>query len=397
MQRRTRSFLPFTLLVLLGLSIALPAPAPAQTAPPDQVAPPAQELQPQQRLDPAQRRLLESIARDTWNFYQYGAGVNGDTGLPLDNIGFYGAPAEGNYTSPTNIGVYLWSIFAAQDMHLINRHEALMRISKTITTVERLRKWQGFLLSWYDPRNGHCINGPNGTDCENSSLSGQFISNVDNGWYGAGLVVTRQALSETQCNECRDLVRRVTALLNAMNYGVFYDAGNQCTDITAGQMYGGWIVDQGPATFHYGLLNTETRITAYMGIGTHTMPGDVWWRTWRTLPTTNPPHPPSGCAIDTANFDWQGQYPPHGYYTTYNDPQSGQPFTVFEGHYVYAGTATFGDIHFVPSWGGSEFEGLMPNLVVPETTWGPRSFGLNDLRYAQMEAAWPLEGLGYPV
>ena len=134
-----------------------------------------------------------------------------------------------------------------------------------------------------------------------------------------------------------------------------------------------------------------------MGIGTHTMPGDVWWRTWRVLPTTNPPHPTTGCAIDTANFDWQGQYPPHGYYTTINDPQSGQPFTVLEGHYVYTGTTTFGNIEFVPSWGGSQFEGLMPNLVVPETTWGPQGFGLNDVRYAQMEAAWPVEGLNYPV
>ena len=70
---------------------------------------------------------------------------------------------------------------------------------------------------------------------------------------------------------------------------------------------------------------------------------------------------------------------------------------MLEGHYVYTGTAAYGDIHFVPSWGGSEFEGLMPNLVVPETTWGPRNFGLNDLRYAQMEAAWPIEGLHYPV
>jgi len=30
----------------------------------------------------------------------------------------------------------------------------------------------------------------------------------------------------------------------------------------------------------------------------------------------------------------------------------------------------------------------MPNLVVPETVWGPRSFGLNDLRYAQAQAAY---------
>jgi hypothetical protein len=28
------------------------------------------------------------------------------------------------------------------------------------------------------------------------------------------------------------------------------------------------------------------------------------------------------------------------------------------------------------------FEGLMANLVVPETAWGPHSFGLDDLRWA---------------
>ncbi|MFL5734306.1 MAG: hypothetical protein ACJ78Q_14055, partial [Chloroflexia bacterium] len=378
MKRSGKTLRVAMLVALAVLTVALPARTQAGSDTGVQAGSP-------QTFTPQQRRTLEAIAADTWRFYGYDADIDPNTDLPRDNIGLYGAPAQGNYTSPTNIGLYLWSIVAAQDMHLINRAEALDRLSSAITTVERLRKWNGFLLSWYDTTNGHCITAPGGTDCENGPISGQLISTVDNGWYGAGLVVTRQALSETQCRECRSLVSRVSALLDAMNYGVFYDAGNQCNDITAGQMYGGYIVDQGPAGFHYGLLNTETRITAYMGIGTHTMPGDVWWRTWRTLPTTNPPHPPTGCAIDTANFDWQGQYPPHGTYVTYNDPQSGHPFIVFEGHYVYTGTTTFGDIPFVPSWGGSEFEGLMANLVVPETTWGPRSFGLNDLRYAQME------------
>src|SRR5205085_229490 len=56
-----------------------------------------------------------------------------------------------------------------------------------------------------------------------------------------------------------------------------------------------------------------------------------------------------------------------------------------------------GNIQFVPSWGGSMFEGLMPNLVVPETTWGTHNFGLNDKNYTQMEIEWALHGLGYPV
>ncbi len=118
------------------------------------------------------------------------------------------------------------------------------------------------------------------------------------------------------------------------------------------------------------------------------MSGAVWWRTWRTLPATATAPPPG---FTTANFDWQGQYPPQGSYATVTDPRSGQPYTVFEGHYTYNG------IPFVPSWGGSMFEGLMPNLVVPETTWGPQSFGLNDKNYARVQMSWATQGLGYPV
>jgi hypothetical protein len=140
-------------------------------------------------------------------------------------------------------------------------------------------------------------------------------------------------------------------------------------------MYGGWIVGQGPAGFHYGLLNTETRIAAYIGIGTHGMPGDVWWRTWRTLP---------------ASFDWQTQ-PPQGPTVTVHDPQSGKAFDVVEGHYTYGG------VDYVPSWGGSEFEALMPNLVVPETKWGPASFGANDRNYALASISYAQNALHYPV
>ena len=393
MHRRMRQLLPVVLIALIAVAGAAPAPLRAQTTTPGAAAPVAGTP----GLNSSQHQTLLSLARDVWKFYGYDADIDPPTGLPRDNIGFDGAPPQGNYTSPTNIGVYLWSIVAALDMHLVSHAEALQRFSLTLGTVEHLRKWNGFLLSWYDTTNGHCLTGPGGQDCENGSISGQLISTVDNGWYGAGLVVTRQALGAMHCPECQDLAQRASVLLQAMNYGQFFDYGDQCADITAGQMYGGWIIDQGPAGFHYGNLNTETRIAAYMGIGTHTMPGDVWWRTWRTLPSTNPPPPPTGCAMDTANFDWQGQYPPHGYYTTYNDPQSGQPFQVFEGHYVYTDTAEFGSIPFVPSWGGSMFEGLMPNLVVPETAWGTQSFGLNDVRYAQMQVAWAREGLHYPV
>jgi Putative glucoamylase/Protein of unknown function (DUF3131) len=320
---------------------------------------------PSHELSHDQLQQLQAIARDTWRFFD--ADTDPATHLPLDNIGLNGAPARGAYTSPTNIGVYFWSVVAAHDMGVIDRRAELDRVTATLAEVERLSKWNGFLFSWYSTTNGHHIDSPGGPDLEGQPAKGQLISTVDNGWYASGLILVRQEFPE--------LAQRATALLNAMDFSFFYDAGVPSNpQITDGQMFGGYIADTGPANFHYGLLNTETRIAAYIGIGTHRMPGNVWWRTWRTLP---------------ASFDWQAQVP-QGATVTYRDPQSGKPFDVFEGHYSYGGMS------FVPSWGGSMFESLMPALVVPENEWGPRSFGLNDVVYAKAQIAYAQQALHFP-
>jgi hypothetical protein len=43
------------------------------------------------------------------------------------------------------------------------------------------------------------------------------------------------------------------------------------------------------------------------------------------------------------------------------------------------------------------FEGLMNDQIIPETTWGPKSFGLNDKLYAQAQIAYAQQTLHYPV
>jgi hypothetical protein len=50
---------------------------------------------------------------------------------------------------------------------------------------------------------------------------------------------------------------------------------------------------------------------------------------------------------------------------------------VWEGHYTDSRTG----LRFVPTFAGGMFEGLMANLGVPETEWGLRSFGLDDVRW----------------
>ena len=351
-----------------------------------------------------QRANLMRIAQDTWSFYN--ADVDPNTHLPLDNLTYAGGSptptSYGRYTSAANIGVYLWAVVAANDLGLISRRTASTLLAATLSEVATLKRSNGFLYQWYDTTTGQIIRNPGDVNCTTEPTptfdNCYFISNVDNGWYASGLVVVRQAMPE--------LRRLVEGLFSPMNFGLFYDAraethcntnpaiaGNQPT----GQMYGGYYVDQPPdqATnwthyYHNGALYSDPRISAYIGMGLRQMPGNVWWRSWRTLP---PKAPYADCQSTDPDFSWQGQWPPSGSWQTYTDPQSGGLFNVWEGHYVYPGSS----LSFVPTFGGGMFEGLMANEVVPETTWGPHSFGLADARIAQVQIKYTNEQLRSPV
>ncbi|WP_426518189.1 glucoamylase family protein [Diaminobutyricibacter sp. McL0618] len=336
-------------------------------------------------LTDAQRADLLGVARDTWSFYK--TDIDPHTNLPMDNIG--PGTTLGTYTSAANIGVYLDAVVSAGDLKLVTRPEERRLISSLLTSVSTLKSSHGFLLQWYDTTNGHAIMNPGQADCTTQPTPQRdncsFLSAVDNGWYATGLMVARSALPE--------LRSQIDPLLGAMDFSIFYDnraqtncntnpaVGNQPT----GQMYGGYYAGQGPADYHNGAIYSDPRIAMYAGMGLHQMPGDVWWRTWRTLP-------PKQCPTDP-DFSWQGQWPVAGYWQTIKDPQSGKPFNVWEGHYTYPGTSTT----FIPTWGGGMFEALMANEIVPETSWGKTGFGLADVRAAQVQQKYATEQLHFPV
>ncbi|HWG61304.1 MAG TPA: glucoamylase family protein [Streptosporangiaceae bacterium] len=355
-------------------------------------------------LSSAQRANLLNIASDTWKFYS--ADVDPVTNLPMDNLTFAGGSATptgyGRYTSAANIGVYLWAVVSARDLGLISSTQAISRIQATLNEVAQLKRFDGFLYQWYDTTTGGVIRNPGDINCSSETTptfdNCYFISNVDNGWYASGLIVVRQALPQ--------LAGLVDRLMAPMNFGIFYDnraethcntnpaiPGNQPT----GQMYGGYFVGLPPDSasnslhyYHNGAFYSDPRISAYIGMGMHQMPGNVWWRSWRELP---PPAPYADCQSTDPDFSWQGQWPMSGSWQSYTDPQSGQQFNVWEGHYVYPGSR----LSFIPTFSGGMFEGLMPNEVVPETSWGPNSFGLADARTVQVQIKYATEQLHYPV
>jgi hypothetical protein len=355
-------------------------------------------------LTQAQRANLLAVARDTWNFYT--ADIDQATNLPMDNITYAGGSTTpttfGQYTSAADIGVYLWAVVSARDLGIISNQEAIARIRATLTEVSQLKRYDGFLYQWYDTTNGDVLSNPGDADCAANAAPAfnncSFVSNVDNGWYASGLIVVREAIPQ--------LRGLADSLIAPMNFGIFYDnrAETECNTNPAipgnqptGQMYGGYYVGLPPTQgdnytnyYHNGAFYSDPRISAYMGMGLHQMPGNVWWRSWRILP---PKAPFAACQSTDPDFSWQGQWPMGGYWQTYTDPQSGQKFDVWEGHYTYPGT----HLTFIPTYSGGMFEALMPNIVIPETSWGTHSFGLADLRTAEVQIKYATQELHYPV
>ena len=325
-------------------------------------------------LSRADESTLRGYAADTWRSMV--ALVSPATGLPADNMNDdLTAASRSRYTSPTNIGAYLWSTVVARDLSIIGRAEAHTRLASTLSTLGRLDRHpaSGMFYNWYDPATGTKLR----VWPVDGSTVNPFLSSVDNGWLAAALMVVRTAEPS--------LRRQAEALLAPMDFGFFYNPdakgpgqpglirGGFWDELPPGCSVVGNYRGRGPDVWytcnHYDTTNTEPRIAAYIGIARGQIPPQEYFATWRTFP-------------DTCDWGWQKQQPV-GVDRTYLG------VTVFEGAYQYAGE------RFVPTWGGDMFEALMPALFVPEEQWGPRSWGRNHPAYVHGQIAFGLQEAGY--
>lgn len=302
---------------------------------------------------------LQRWATDTWRSLD--AMTDPAVGLPADNIDGALDPATASgHTSPTNIGGYLWSTLAARGLGIISSDEARTRLATTVGTLERLDRNapSGMFYNWYSPADGHLLTAwP-----EDGSVVHPFLSTVDNGWLAAALRMV--------ANGEPSLTDRAMRLYDSMDFGVFFDPTPYTPALPAGTNKGGFWEQQpgdtcasqrapfsgsGPDVFYtchwYDTTVSESRIATYLGIVNGQIPASGLYGTFRTMP--------AGC-----DFSWQEQSPV-GENRVYDG------LTVYEGAYRYDG------MQFVPSWGGSMFEALMPDLLVPEEQWGPTSWGVN--------------------
>ncbi len=321
-----------------------------------------------------QSTRVRGWAADTWRSLV--AMTDARTGLPADNIneGLTAGDRSG-YTSPTNIGGYLWSAVVARDLGLISRGECTRRLRQTLSTLLRMEHHEpsGMFYNWYDESTGDKLTiWP--TD---GNRVDPFLSSVDNGWLGAALKVVM-----TADRGAAPLAKR---LFRRMRWDAFYDTN---ASRKPGLMHGGFFVVQPPnrtdgfygnhigvgpdvwlTNHHYDTTVSETRITSYLGIMTGQVPANHYFAMWRTFPAD-------------CGWNWQ-EMQPVGENRTYLGVD------VYEGAYTYRG------MHIVPGWGGSMFEELMPDMFVPESSWAPRSWGLNHPLHVRAQREHGLDEAGY--
>jgi cyclic beta-1,2-glucan synthetase len=134
----------------------------------------------QRALSDRDRRLLRSVARKTWRYYEAFV-TEADAWLPPDNYQENPEPCLARRTSPTNIGMTLLSTLAAHDLGYVTTQALIRRLDNTLTTLEGLERHEGHVLNWYDT-------------ATLAPLQPRYVSTVDSGNLAAALIALAQGL-----------------------------------------------------------------------------------------------------------------------------------------------------------------------------------------------------------
>ena len=307
---------------------------------------PTHSLADRRGLPADDRAFLERVARDTWRGIE--AFSDRESGLPVDHVHFAPGSVDGetasvgDYAGITSIGLHLVSVVAARELGLVPRERALELVRRVLDTLGRLATFRGFHYNFYDT-----------TSLEPTS---HFVSFVDSAWLTVGLLVARNAFPE--------VADVATPLVEQMDYDFFYDP-------TLDLMSHGYYVDPGwRSRYHYGVLFAESRVGSLVAIGKGEAPERHWFTMIRTLPP---------------ECDWQELSPVARRMKTLRDVE------------YMGGSYEWGGERYVPSWGGSMFEALMPRLVLDEGALAPNSLGRNGEQHARLQRLYASEALRLPV
>lgn len=179
--------------------------------------------------------------------------------LPPDNVQLAPTRVQAHRTSPTDIGMMLVSFLAARDLGFITSQELYLRLSLSFKSIEKLEKYKGNLLNWYDTKTL-------------LPLSPIFVSSVDSGNFLCCLTALKEGLKEYvgECPSLTVIIAKALKIINETDIGVLY-----CKQ--RGLFYTGINAESGEAsTSFYDLYMSEARLTSYFATAVRAVPENHW-------------------------------------------------------------------------------------------------------------------------
>lgn len=135
---------------------------------------------------------LSRIARKTWRYFEEFSNAKNNYLTP-DNFQEKHHRRIAHRTSPTDIGLGLLGSLSGRDMGYTGILETFDSITKTVTTIEKMEKWNGHLYNWYDTRTLE-------------PLKPLYVSTVDSGNFVCYLITLVQGLRDYYSRPLVDIV-----------------------------------------------------------------------------------------------------------------------------------------------------------------------------------------------
>jgi cyclic beta-1,2-glucan synthetase len=235
---------------------------------------------PEETLAESEKEQLRELAERIWTFFE--DFVTGqDHWLPPDNVQIEPPNGTAHRTSPTNIGLYMASALAACDFGFIDMPGLVLRLERTVETLERLEKWHGHLYNWYDT-------------ATLDPLPPKYVSSVDSGNFVCSLIAVKEGLAERIGDRSaakaaaetegadwpargQRLIARIEALIEKTEFAPLFDPKTKLFSLG----YDVSLNRRDPVL--YDLMASEARQTSFIAIALGHIPADHWYVLGRTM------------------------------------------------------------------------------------------------------------------
>ncbi len=233
---------------------------------------------PKQALSIAERQTFESMARETWKYFDTYVTAEHHS-LPPDNFQETPAPIVAHRTSPTNIGLYLLSVVAAHDFGWLTLEAALDRLEATFDTLDKLEKFRGHCYNWYDTHDLRPLDPKYISTVDSGNLCGHLLALGGACRHWQSPLDTHTARLEKPMLRDRLLLleRRARTMALGMEFDFLLQPDRQLLSI------GFRLADRAQDPSCYDLLASEARLASFVAIAKGDLPVRHWFRLGRRL------------------------------------------------------------------------------------------------------------------